>query len=63
MDGRVTWIALTSKGTRKINQAVTRHCALLRVRVLAVLGAADFEKLGTIMRTLRDSVGSDTAAA
>ena len=62
-DSRVTWIALTPKGTRKINEAVTRHSALLRERVLAVLGAKDFEKLGAIMRTLRDSVGSDTAAA
>lgn len=54
-DGRVTWVKLTPKGTRKINDAVTRHATLLRERVLGELGEKDFELLGSIMRRLRDA--------
>ena len=55
IDGRVTWVSLTPKGRRKITEAVERHSVLLRERVLAVLGADDFARLGGIMRTLRDA--------
>ena len=54
-DGRVTWITLTAKGRRQIAVAVDRHAELLRERVLGVLGEKDFERLGSIMRRLRDS--------
>jgi DNA-binding MarR family transcriptional regulator len=54
-DRRVVWVSLTASGRQLIDDATRSHAALLRTRVLEVLGTAAFEQLAAVGRTLRDA--------
>jgi DNA-binding MarR family transcriptional regulator len=54
VDRRVIWVELTDHGKRVVKKAMVNHANALRAEVLNILGERDMEKLGKIMRKLRD---------
>ncbi len=53
-DRRVTWIALTDRGTSMIVDAMAQHAEWLRTNVVAHLGLDNTRALSEAMRSLRD---------
>ena len=61
-DRRVTWMALSPQGAKKVETATAAHVKFLRSRVLGRLGVEGVVQLGELMRILRDAeLGGDSA--